>query len=315
VGVGGITALSNGNYVVESYYWNGNRGAATWGNGSTGRTLDGISGEVSALNSLVGTQPGDYVGVGGITALSNGNYVVESYYWNGSRGAATWGNGSTGRTLDGTSGGVSALNSLVGTQPGDYVGGGITALSNGNYVVRSSSWNGSRGAATWGNGTIGISGEISAANSLVGTLANDRVGNSGITALSNGNYVVNSYIWNGSRGAATWGNGTIGISGEISALNSLVGTQPGDLVGFERFGGITALSNGNYVVGSSFWNGSRGAATWGNGSTGRTLDGTNAINPQNSILSRTTNTRLYTVVEDPVNGTFLVGFLTKAVVG
>jgi CHAT domain-containing protein len=197
----------------------------------------------------------------------------------------------------------------VGTQPGDYVGNsGITALSNGNYVVSSSSWNGNRGAATWGNGTLGTSGEVSALNSLVGTQPGDYVGVGGITPLSNGNYVVGSYNWNGNRGAATWGNGTLGISGGVSALNSLVGTQPGDYVGL---GGITPLSNGNYVVSSSSWNGNRGAATWGNGSTGRTLDGTNAINPQNSILGRTANAGLYTVVEDPVNGTFLVGFLRE----
>jgi hypothetical protein len=30
------------------------------------------------------------------TALSNGNYVVASRYWNGARGAATWGSGTTG---------------------------------------------------------------------------------------------------------------------------------------------------------------------------------------------------------------------------
>ena len=51
----------------------------------------------------------------------------------------------------------------------------------------------SAGAVTWGNGTTGISGTVSAANSLVGSTASDQVGIGGITALSNGNYVVNSY--------------------------------------------------------------------------------------------------------------------------
>jgi len=45
-----VTALSNGNYVVESPYWNGQRGAATWGDGSAG-----VTGPVDATNSLVGT--------------------------------------------------------------------------------------------------------------------------------------------------------------------------------------------------------------------------------------------------------------------
>ena len=58
-----VTALSNGNYVVDSPYWNGDRGAVTWGNGSTG-----ISGTISAANSLVGSNPGDEVG--GLQAAS-----------------------------------------------------------------------------------------------------------------------------------------------------------------------------------------------------------------------------------------------------
>jgi filamentous hemagglutinin family protein len=51
------------------------------------------------------------------------------------------------------------ISILTGSQANDQVGlGGVVALTNGNYVVSSSSWNGSRGAATWGNGTLGISG-------------------------------------------------------------------------------------------------------------------------------------------------------------
>ena len=57
----------------------------------------------------------------------------------------------------------------------------MTALSNGNYVVRSPDWdNGAAtdaGAVTWGSGTAGVSGVVSAANSLVGTTANNQVGN------------------------------------------------------------------------------------------------------------------------------------------
>src|SRR5207245_651756 len=135
--------------------------------------------------------------------LSNGNYVVGSPDWNRNRGAVTWGNGSTG-----ISGTVSAANSLTGTNPSDYVGGyGVTRLSNGNYVVNSASWNGNRGAVTWGNGSTGISGTVSAANSLVGSNPCDPVGRSCVTPLSNGNYVVVSPSWNGKRGAVTWVNG------------------------------------------------------------------------------------------------------------
>ena len=54
-------------------------------------------------------------------------------------------------------------------------------------------------------------------------------------------------------------------------------------------GGVTALSNGNYVVPSPYWNGSRGARTWGNGSTGQTLDGRGIITPQDSLVGGAAN--------------------------
>jgi hypothetical protein len=58
------------------------------------------------------------------------------------------------------------------------------------------------GAATWGNGLGGTVGAVSAANSLVGSTANDKVCTS-VTALANGNYVVNSANWaNGGLSAA-----------------------------------------------------------------------------------------------------------------
>ena len=289
VGIGGVIALDNGNYVVDSFTWaNGAAmyaGAVTWANGN-----GGISGPVSAGNSLVGTRERDYVGggcsgcppgqyaptFGGVTALNNGNYVVASPNWaNGdvaSAGAATWVNGATG-----LSGAVSATNSLVGTTSGDNVGlDGVVALRNGNYVVVSSSWVNAgaqyAGAVTWGNGSLGVSGAVSPANSLVGTGYLDEVGLPGVTALSNGNYVAASGNWNNGGqidagfGAATWADGSVGISGVVSAGNSLVGGQLRDRVAAS---GVTALTNGNYVVGSSNWsNGSAshvGAATWAKG--------------------------------------------------
>src|SRR5690606_39927937 len=109
---------------------------------------------------------------------------------------------------------------------------------------------------------------VSDINSLVGSNANDYVGNYGITALSNGNYVVRSSSWdNGSAtnaGAVTFGSGTSGVSGVVSASNSLVGSNANDNVGI---GGVTALSNGNYVVSSYNWD--NGAATKAGGAKER----------------------------------------------
>jgi Repeat of unknown function (DUF5650)/MBG domain (YGX type)/Bacterial Ig domain len=278
LGVSGVVTLTNGNFVVISKFWDTGMtedvGAVTWGNGSTGST-----GVIGAANSLVGSTTRDYIGFGGVIVLSNGNYVVNSYEWKNAGldrvGAVTWGSGSTGVV-----GVVSAVNSLVGTAANDGVGSGrVVALANGNYVVGSYVWaNGSVvavGAVTWANGSTGISGPVSAANSLVGSRANEQVGREGVTPLTNGNYVVNSVVWgNGVTpfvGAVTWGNGTTGITGPVSASNSLVGSALGDFVGF---GGVVALSNGNYVVSSFGWtNGSAesaGAVTWGNGATGIT---------------------------------------------
>jgi len=272
VGSSGVTALSNGNYVVASSQWKNQTeafaGAVTWANGATG-----ITGPVSTENSLYGTQAQNYVGDGGVTALTNGNYVVASYNWaNGSElsaGAVTWGNGATGIT-----GAVTAENSLVGSQDGDIVGRDVTALSNGHYVAVSPYWSSETaaevGAVTWGNGEEGSIGTVSAANSLVGTQANDHVGGYGVTALANGNYVVASPSWdNGGDanvGAVTWGDGTTGTVGAVGPGNSLYGSQPGDRVGH---GGVTALTDGNYVVTSALWdNGALadvGAVTWGSG--------------------------------------------------
>src|SRR5262249_36284831 len=41
----------------------------------------------------------------------------------------------------------------------------------GNYLVASFSWHSGAGAATWGSGTVGVSGTVSVANSLVGDTA------------------------------------------------------------------------------------------------------------------------------------------------
>jgi len=302
LGMGGVYALTNGNYVVSSPNWGGERGAVTWRSGTTAAT-----GTVDIANSLVGSTPGDMVGVGGVTALTNGNYVVSSYFWNNSvatAGAVTWGSGITG--VVGT---VSASNSLVGAGAGDMVGNlGVTALANGNYVVSSPNWNGDRGAATWGSGSAGVTGAVSGANSLIGTSAGDQVGSSGVTALTNGNYVVSSPSWsNGaasSAGAVTWGSGSTGVTGAVSASNSLVGTSAGDQVGWYM---ATALTNGNYVVSSPFWNDgaimSAGAVTWGNGTTGVT----GAVNNVNSLAGTSAGDQVgYGGVAALANGNYVV---------
>ncbi|MFM2059751.1 MAG: hypothetical protein RLY71_4136, partial [Pseudomonadota bacterium] len=270
LGSGGVTALANGHYVVASPQWSNGAavaaGAATWGDGTTG-----VAGTVDAGNSLVGRTALDQVGSGGITALANGHYVVASPGWDGASvnvGAVTWGNGSAGsRGLVGTA------NSLTGSTANDSVGsGGVTALGNGNYVVASPLWDGAAvnvGAATWVAGGAAFGGTVGSGNSLTGSSTNDGVGSGGVTALSNGHYVVASPDWSAGLGAATWRNGSTGGAAVVGVANSLVGTAPDDHVGS---GGVTALTNGNYVVASPQWDGAvvnAGAVTWSDGSSGR----------------------------------------------
>ena len=187
------TVLSgNGNVVVnvggDSLMANG-AGAVYLFNSMTG----------ALLSTLTGSHAGDAVGNGSVTALRNGNFVVTSSQWNSKAGAVTWGSGTQG-----VSGVVSDSNSLVGSTANDQVGsGGITQLSNGNYVVSSPNWHGKFGAASWGSGLAGVTGFVSSSSkSLVGSHANDQVGVV-VTTLGNGNYVLSTALWNTKRGAVT----------------------------------------------------------------------------------------------------------------
>lgn len=308
LGSKGVTALTNGNYVISSPLWNNgaltDAGAATWCSGTAV-----ITGTVSVTNSLIGSTANDQVSNQGVIALSNGHFLVQSSLWDNATavnaGAVTWGNGSTGEV-----GTLSAVNSLIGSTSADVVGGSesVTLLSNGNYVVKSPYWdNGAAanaGAVTWGNAATGVKGTISAANSLLGSTAEDSVGV--VVALSNGHYVVSSHLWDNAAvadvGAVTWGNGTSGVKGVVSAANSLIGSTSGDQVG-----GPVALTNGNYVVGSSSWDNGLtanvGAVTWASGS-GMT---SGVVSAANSLLGSALNGSLsFFEIVALKNGNYLI---------
>jgi hypothetical protein len=305
-----VVALADGDYVVVNDGWDHgaiqNVGAVTRAPGDVG-----LSGTISATNSLIGAQADDRIGERGVFVLPDGNLVISSRFWdNGGiadAGAVTWMSGSA--PLIGT---VTPANSLVGTSLQDHVGTNIVPLANGNYLVSSGEWdNGGiadAGAVTLGSGSAGVSGVVSAANSLVGSSTDERVGFfNGPVALSNGNYVVCTPRWdNGSLqdvGAATFGSGTSGIVGTVSPANSLVGTTPQDQV---CLGGITALADGDYVVASPFWdNGAvagAGAATLASGSTG--LSG--VVSSANSLVGSSENDRVGDFVLPLANGGFVV---------
>jgi len=272
-----MVALSNGNFVLVDSTFGGGAGAVTFVNGTTG-----LSGAVAVSNSLTGGAATDAVGSGGVVPLSNGNFVVLSPAFGGGVGAATLVNGATG--LSNTT--VSALNSLVGGAATDSIGSGsVTALANGNYVVKSPAFGGGVRAITFGNGTVNRTGTVSAANSLVGSAAADQLGSGGITSLTNGGYVVYSPHFSSDLGAVTFGNGSTGVSGTLAASNSLVGAVAADAIGS---GGIVALTNGNYVVSSPSFGGNLGAVTFGDG----TIGVTGALAAANSLVGSTAGDRI-----------------------
>ena len=265
VGNGPITALAGGNFVVSSGLWDDpagivNAGAVTLCSGTTG-----CSGAVTAANSLVGSSAADFVG--DTHALPSGNYVVVTPNWDNltppvrfNTGAVTFCSGVTGCV-----GAITETNSLVGSTANEPVGqGGLTFLADGTYLVSTPNWDSGAfqnlGAATFCSGTTGCAGAVTAANSLVGSRSNDRVGTSptspNVVPLANGNYLVVSAFWNPSsltnpnpQGAVTFCLGTGGCVGPVNANRSLMGANAHSV----GINGATALPNGNYVVSSPLW--------------------------------------------------------------
>ncbi|EEB77555.1 hypothetical protein GPB2148_1288 [marine gamma proteobacterium HTCC2148] len=267
-----VLPLRSGNYVVGSPFWDNGEiidaGAVTWGDGDSA-----LNGHISVESSLIGSSEHERVGAH-IVQLRNGNYVSV----NGAQVAYTGGNcdncvtSATWADQDvGIVGQVSSSNSLmsVGTEWTMEV----LPLHNGNYVVSRPGWNRDGlegvGAVTWGDGLSGVTGEMSAGNSLIGTLGDDRVGER-VIDLPNGNFVVLSQLWNGGRGAATWGDGLLGAVGEVSPENSFTG--PTEYAqGLGQWGAIQ-LVGGNYLV-TSYIKSQGGTVhsgqmiTWGDGAS------------------------------------------------
>ena len=276
VGSKGIATLSNGNYVIISPNWDKDTlidvGAITWCNGDIGKV-----GVVDTSNSLIGIHKNDNVGSKGVFSLDNGNYVVSSPNWDNDTlidvGAITWCNGDNGSV-----GVVATDNSLIGTHKSDNVGSqGIYDLTNENYVVSSPNWDNDKltnvGAVTWCLGNKRTSGIVSTMNSAFGSDTSDQIGSNGILALSNGNYVIKSPLWNNGKiintGAVTFCNGKTGFNGIINSSNSSVGNSADDQVGSN----VIALRNGNYIICNPKWDEGKkidvGAVTWANGMYGK----------------------------------------------
>ena len=241
----------NENFLVLDQNWDSSRTALAWCSGTLG-----CSGEVSQANSVVDPWTLE-LGNLPVTLLSDGDYVVANRI--GDDYQVMWCSGTLG-----CQGMITAGASLTGDHTDDFYVNGITPLENGNYVVSASYWdNGAfmdAGAVTMCGGNGECNGQvISAANSLMGSSADDSIGTK-IVALKGGAYLVVSPEWNNGSvlkvGAVTLCDGLGGCNGEtVTAANSLIGATAGDQIGRTPFGMFPdkALANGGYVVGGSIW--------------------------------------------------------------
>ena len=189
-----------------------------------------------------------------VTVLPNGNFVVTDPSFD-APGPVT----DVGRVYlyDGNL--LVLINTMTGTAANDGVGANstgkpVTVLSNGDYIVCSSGWNGQRGAVTRCSPTTGCPSTINSSNSLVGSVAGDLVGLEGIVVLPNGNFVVRSSQWNNGAttqaGALTWFAAAATPTGMVTTANSRYGGHSGDQIGLI---GVVVLTNSNYVTEDAFW--------------------------------------------------------------
>ncbi len=232
----GVTALSNNNYVIASP----NDDENGLSDAGSVRLVNGSSG-VQIGSTLAGNVAGDFLGSGGVTALANNNYVIASP--NDDENGLT--DAGSVRLVNGTSG-LQIGATLSGDNTSDFLGnGGVTALSNNNYVIASPSddENGisDAGSVRLVNGSTGV--QIGA--TLAGDVASDNLGGSSVTALANNNFVIVS-ITDDENGIVNAGsvrlvNGTSGV--QIGA--TLAGDVENDFLGGDS---ITALVNDNFVI-------------------------------------------------------------------
>jgi hypothetical protein len=313
-GTDGVYALDDGNYMLVTPDWGGGRGAATWWNGN-----ELVTGTVNTDNSVFGNSMSDQFGSGGLQKLSNGNVLIFSKQFGDTKGAVTWLNGSNGRDMNGQFGVASAQNSLVGAQSTDYVGYDINGVQSsvarevggGRFVVMSTAWDNpdnsqqDAGALTWGSITAGISGTISAENSLIGqdyqTFYGDNSQFFKTYDLGNGAFVLlfRQIRLDGSqKDAAMWVTSTVMLTGTISSTNAL-------LSGVEKeIDSVMVLPNSNYLVVASRWNGARGAVTLGDGANGTV----GVISSTNSVVGGTAGDAVgWNLTAVMSNGTYLLG--------
>ena len=187
----GITALANNNFVIASPYDDvnslSNAGSVMLINGTTGAQIKTIAGDTA--NDKLGSGSDDNGGYSSVTALGNNNFVIASAYDDVNSvvnaGSVMLVNGATG----------AQIKTIAGDTENDYLGHtSVTALGNNNFVIASlfddvnSVVN--AGSVMLVNGATGAQ----IGTTLAGDTQNDYLGESGVTALGNNNFVIASDV-------------------------------------------------------------------------------------------------------------------------
>ncbi|WP_419811998.1 hypothetical protein [Bacterioplanoides sp.] len=232
-----LAILKNGNYVITSP--DDNLGDIS--RAGSVRLFNAITGEQIG-STFYGDQTDDLIGSNGTFTLDNGNYVVASANDN-EKGVSYAG---SVRLFDGETG--AAIGSpIVGDANNDQIGGDITVLPGGNYVIASASDN-ENGLEDVGSVRL-INGETGQpiGQPLAGDNIGDSLGSRGVRVLNNGNYVVASHLDD---------ENSVTDSGSVRLINGRTGEQIGEaFVGDNQddrigFTGVAAFSNNNYLVSS-----------------------------------------------------------------
>jgi len=167
---------------------------------------------------------------------------------------------------------------------------------------------------SWGDGTSGVQGALSAANSAIESDPSSGTPLLQAAPLQNGNYVIWDFLWGEGGGfgfgASMLATGFAPTTTSPSAANSLVGSQTRDFVGGGNTAvpGVSSYPGDIYVIFSPDWaNGSTqkaGAVTLAS-STKRLIG---PVTPQNSVVGSLANEGATLVFDySPKNNLLIVG--------
>ena len=244
MGVTGITALSNGNYVVRSKAWTGGTtngfGAVTWGSGVTG-----VSGVVSSANSLVGSHNGDLLGANAIVTTANGGFIVRSATYNSGVGLVElFQDNSTPSKLYANTPATDVTINTAAITAITNTGTSVTLQANNDLTLSSTSnittsHGGSGGAITLDAGrSITLNSNITTDNGALTLLANDTAAN-GVVDADRAAGAAAITMANGTSLNA--GTGTVSIT--LSNGAGLTNSTSGDITLNNVTGGSMIVQN------------------------------------------------------------------------